>query len=311
MSSVLSFLYTFSFALLINSHKSGIQGHFPGIGTYILRHSSFSFPNRTYFHSQVFFTSCSLNSTMTFLILFLSFLLFCQSDSFKAPFSVTKIVAHKSKGHSLSLSLLDESPLYRRVCVSLFTSVRDNDGEDDSISAIMVKEESRSPILNGTEQKSSSQSFFEKLDLAGLKLKPKAVAARDKALEVRKTDKLISFLYTAKACSLIALFIIYRAYRGFFVVLPAVFKNVYLKLELAVDNPFDPSIELRDQDLDPKTGKLRGRSRIVVSLLAGMVTASYVVNGAFRVALKFIRSIIATSSVEVRVVFPFFVFVMF
>lgn len=242
-----------------------------------------------------------------FLVL-LVFLLFCKSDSFKAPFSATKVVALNSKGHSPSLSLLEESPLYRRVCVSLFTSVRDNDGEDDSISAIVIKEESKAPVLNGTEQKSSSQSFFEKLDVVGLKLKPKAVAARDKALEVRKTDKLISFLYTAKACSLIALFIIYRAYRGFFVVLPAVFKNVYLKLELAVENPFDPSIELRDQDLDPKTGKLRSRSRIVVSLLAGMVTASYVVNGAFRVALKFIRSIIATSSVEVRVFSPPFLY---
>jgi len=244
-----------------------------------------------------------MNPTLMLGVL-LAFLLFLESDSFKLPLSVSKVVALHSKGNSLSssrLSLLEESPFNRRDCISLYTTLRDNDGEEDSISAIVIKEESKAPVLNGTEQKSSSQSFFEKLDVAGLKLKPKAVAARDKALEVGKTDKVISFLYTAKACSLIALFIIYRAYRGFFVVLPAVFKNVYLKLELAVENPFDPSIELRDQDVDPKTGKLRRSSRIVVSLLAGMVTASYVVNGAFRVALKFIRSIIATSSVEVRV----------
>jgi hypothetical protein len=228
---------------------------------------------------------------------------FLGSDSFKLTISPAKVKllrAHSIQGQLRSvvrLAFLEETCRHRSICCSSFASSRD-DEEDDSIAAIVIKDESKVPMLNGTEQKSGAQSFLEKLDVEGLKLKPKAVAARDKALEVRKTDKVISFLYTAKACSLIALFIMYRAYRGFFVVLPAVFREVYKKLELAVDNPFDPSIELRDQDVDPKTGKLRGRSRIVVSLLAGMVTASYVVNGAFRVILKFIRSIIATSSVE-------------
>lgn len=237
------------------------------------------------------------------LVVLLAFLLL-GSESFKLaifPARVKLLRAHSIKAQFRSvvrLAFVEETCRHSSICCFSFASSRDDAEDDDSIAAIVIKEESKAPMLNGTEQKSSAQSFLEKLDVEGLKLKPKAVAARDKALEVRKTDKVISFLYSAKACSLIALFIMYRAYRGFFVVLPAVFREVYKKLELAVDNPFDPSIELRDQDVDPKTGKLRGRSRIVVSLLAGMVTASYVVNGAFRVILKFIRSIIATSSVE-------------
>lgn len=198
-----------------------------------------------------------------------------------------------TRQHHHRVALLSEIPRYHTLSGALFAT--SSEEEDVPVA------ESKVPMINGEEQKatsSSARSLLEKIDEAGLKLKSKAVEARDKAIEIGNKDKIFSFLYTAKACSLIGLFIIYRAYRGFFVVLPAVFGEVYKKLEAAVESPFDPNVDPSDQDVDPITGKLRSRSRFVVSLLASMVTASYVVSGAFRVFMKFVRSIIATSSVE-------------
>lgn len=235
------------------------------------------------------------------MIILLVFLLVLEIGAFKLATSPAKFytIPKVPKPHFITcqnqrrVALSSKIPHDHSLSGALFAS--SSEEEDAPVAEIIV------PLINGEEQKatsSSARSLLEKIDVAGLKLKSKAVEARDKAIEIGNKDKIFSFLYTAKACSLIGLFIIYRAYRGFFVVLPAVFGEVYKKLETAVESPFDPSIDPSDQDVDPVTGKLRSRSRFVVSLLASMVTASYVVSGAFRVLMKFVRSIIATSSVE-------------
>jgi hypothetical protein len=110
------------------------------------------------------------------------------------------------------------------------------------------------------------------------------------------------FRYRLQACGLFSLFILYRAYRGFFVILPAIFREVYKTMEKTVDSPFtdnDDIVSLNmngEQDVNPKTGKLRLRTTVVVSILAGIVTLSYTVTGALRVLGKFLRTFTKTNS---------------
>mmetsp|Transcript_23125 Transcript_23125/g.32275 ORF Transcript_23125/g.32275 Transcript_23125/m.32275 type:complete len:239 (+) Transcript_23125:87-803(+) len=145
-------------------------------------------------------------------------------------------------------------------------------------------------------------------------LKPMALEAREKASETtssqddKNNGKLKSIMYTAQSCILFTLFMTYRAYRGFFVLLPAVFREVYAKLELVTveTNPFDDD---EDDDLftakpletvnsDKSTQnvaedtkpKRRLRTTVTTSILAGVVTMSYVVGGALRVLTKFIKT---------------------
>lgn len=143
-----------------------------------------------------------------------------------------------------------------------------------------------------------SKSIFRKIDDYGVALKPKAIEAKDKISTMTKPVK--KFRYRLQACILLSLFIIYRAYRGFFVILPAIFREVYKKMEKTVESPFSDNYILNDQgekqDVNPKTGKLRLRTTITVSILAGIVTLSYTVTGALRVLNRFFRTATKTSS---------------
>ena len=64
---------------------------------------------------------------------------------------------------------------------------------------------------------------------------------------------------------------IYRAYRGFFIIIPAVFKEVQGRLTAGL---VEAESEL-NADLDPSTGKLRTRSAILISIGASAVTLIY------------------------------------
>jgi hypothetical protein len=153
-----------------------------------------------------------------------------------------------------------------------------------------------------TKLTKSSKSVFRKIDEYGIALKPKAMEAKEKITTMKKPSK--KFRYRLQACGLFSLFILYRAYRGFFVILPAIFREVYKTMEKTVDSPFtddvdDPvsvAMNGEKQDVNPKTGKLRLRTSVVVSLLAGIVTLSYTVTGALRVLGQFLRTVTKTSS---------------
>jgi len=137
------------------------------------------------------------------------------------------------------------------------------------------------------------KAILSKIDTFGLQLKPKAINARNKAASFTTSgERGKHALYTSKACLYFFLFVMYRAYRGFFVVLPAVFREVYSKMERTVDTPFDEDDDVPiDDDINPKTGKVRFRTRFTVSILSGFLTFTYVLNGAFNVLMKFLRTI--------------------
>lgn len=137
------------------------------------------------------------------------------------------------------------------------------------------------------------KSLFQRIDDGGQKLKPMALNAKEKATSESSKK---SVMYTIKSCMLFSLFIVYRAYRGFFVILPAVFREVYRKMDNAVESPFVDDEDL-PQDLNAKTGKVRIRTAVTTSVLASVVTASYVIGGALRVLGKFLKTATSTSKV--------------
>ena len=94
--------------------------------------------------------------------------------------------------------------------------------------------------------------------------------------------------YGVEAAAFSAAFVAYRAYRGFFVVLPAVFIQVREKLREGrpVGN------EGVGDDIDPKTGKLKLRSAILMNIGAGLVLAVLAVK-ALATALFFIPKVLA------------------
>jgi hypothetical protein len=143
-----------------------------------------------------------------------------------------------------------------------------------------------------------------------MKLKPWALSAHRKSLTYSKelsvvngndgaviaTSKVKSLLCKLQADILWMLYILYRGYRGFFVILPAVFREVYRKLEksgLVVDVYGDEEIEEKEYAVNSNAGgnmqprqlrePMRLRTRITISMLSGMLTLSYVVSGALRV----------------------------
>ena len=130
------------------------------------------------------------------------------------------------------------------------------------------------------------KTILESIDDLGLSLKPRAARASFKISTSGGTEKVGHFV---KMVACYSLFLLYRAYRGFFVILPAVFRDVYRKLESSVEDPFVDDTAAAESS--------RWRTRITVSVLSFILTASYVITGAIGVVFKFFRTVASTSSI--------------
>lgn len=113
---------------------------------------------------------------------------------------------------------------------------------------------------------SVEQGLSGKIHEVGLGLKTRGMAYRDRMQEAQGIMPKVGF--AAGAMLNMVLFTIYRAYRGFFIILPAVFIEVRRKIET---DEF-ASLEVAD-DLDPKSGRLRLRSAILMNIGAIVFTA--------------------------------------
>jgi hypothetical protein len=168
------------------------------------------------------------------------------------------------------------------------------------------KKDSRT--IENSNKRSGDDGLLIRLNEYGQSLKPKAVQVYVQAAQTTKMNRRIGL--KAKSCLYWTLYIAYRGYRGFFVIMPAVFREVYRKMESAVDFRYlDDDEDVSNAgasgrgaggplDVNPTTGKVRWRTRITVSVLAGFVTLSYVVGGLARVVMKFVRTMLQTSSLS-------------
>jgi hypothetical protein len=139
----------------------------------------------------------------------------------------------------------------------------------------------------------SDKSIVTFLDDLGQSFKPRAQQAEARCDQAETRSKKI--MYTLQSCCYYLLFILYRGYRGFFVLLPAVFRRVYAKLEKTMNS--DLSLEDDTNTTATSDRPVSWRTKITVSLIATVVTISYVLGGALRVANLFFRTITKTNSV--------------
>ena len=208
-----------------------------------------------------------------------------------APITYAPVAAHHfGNGFDTRISLLVHS--------SSNSGNNENMGsagdENGNIPAVPVP----APV---TEPAAPSMTLLQRVDAVGQRLKPMAITAKDQSTAAASQDKSKQIFYTLKSCVLFALFIVYRAYRGFFVLLPAVFRETYRKLESSsILAPFVDEADLDDdmRDVNPETGRVRIRTRATVSVLSMMVTLTYVVSGAWKVFMKMLSTLADKGSLK-------------
>lgn len=192
--------------------------------------------------------------------------------------------------------LLENPPAPPAPTTTLFSSAapsnNNNNNDDDHPIHNHKAEPEAASFPTKREAKETSKTLWEKLDSYGQSLKPRAMEKKGQ-LAIAETRSRRKLWLGFQACAYFSLFIAYRAYRGMFVLLPAVFREVYTKME-TLDSPFVD--EPGETDVNPETGKLRWRTRITVSILAAMVTLTYMVGGMANVLAKFVKSLTQTSS---------------
>ncbi|KAL7492607.1 hypothetical protein ACHAWT_001910 [Skeletonema menzelii] len=170
------------------------------------------------------------------------------------------------------------------------------------------EEDITSPSSSVSSSSDSAISFLQAVDNFGMNLKPLAIQAYEKSNVINgessnqsnntKQTSLKSLFHRVKSNILWMMYIIYRGYRGFFVILPAVFREVYRQLEesdLVMDAYGD---EVGDDGEVGEKKPLKLRTRITTSILSSILTMSYVVSGGLRVLGKFIQTFTNTTSVE-------------
>ena len=127
----------------------------------------------------------------------------------------------------------------------------------------------------------------------------RTMAQKSTAKGYQSEDQYKRILHAAKACIYYSLFIVYRAYRGFFVLLPATFREVYIKMEAAMNagNLSLEEIGFDESGEEVASSKSKWRTKVTVSILTTVITASYIVGGVVKMATRFVRTIAKTSDV--------------
>ena len=130
----------------------------------------------------------------------------------------------------------------------------------------------------------SKPSLVARFNNFGLSLKDRSRRQRE---ALKGANLLLKLPRGAYVAALSLAFVAYRAYRGFFVVLPAVYGEVYAQAlaQATEEHVSIRGVEVAD-DIDPKTGKLRMRSRVVMNVGALAFMGALMVGGAVRAPLR-------------------------
>eukprot|EP00518_Triparma_eleuthera_P005451 CAMPEP_0182464778 /NCGR_PEP_ID=MMETSP1319-20130603/8824_1 /TAXON_ID=172717 /ORGANISM="Bolidomonas pacifica, Strain RCC208" /LENGTH=267 /DNA_ID=CAMNT_0024664439 /DNA_START=106 /DNA_END=906 /DNA_ORIENTATION=+ len=145
-------------------------------------------------------------------------------------------------------------------------------------------------------------NLFASFDRWGLSLKQRASDALSLSASAPTPSRRL--LLSLKFCALTSLFISYRAYRGFFKILPAVFNEVRDKLAATIDyRPFvddDLAGTLRTvqgrvalgpgEPTTPAADDARPKATVTVTFLALALTLSYALRGLFGVFFSMVKA---------------------
>lgn len=169
----------------------------------------------------------------------------------------------------------------------------------DATSSMASTDASSDPAVESSAS-GTEKSLLDLVNEIGNNFQGLAKRATTAGYESQGQSKKI--LYAAKACVYYTLFITYRAYRGFFVLLPLTFRQVYGKMEAAM-NTGNLSLEevgFNESGGDDSTvtnSSSKFRTKVTVSVLTTVVTISYVIGGILKMGTKFLRTIAKTSDV--------------
>ena len=159
-----------------------------------------------------------------------------------------------------------------------------------------------------TTTTTTAKSIFHTIDEWAQQLKVAALQSNAKAAIVTTasgTRRWSKYRYYIQACLYYTLFLTYRAYRGLFIILPAVFRETFRKLQNAIEEtPFEDattgrtstSTENNDTTTTITTGTadtpppMPIRTRMTISIIAAFVLGTYVVGGAIRVVTAMVQS---------------------
>jgi hypothetical protein len=194
----------------------------------------------------------------------------------------------------MMLSNYGFAPRIRCAVVPTPYFAENNSNNDASNQRSQLDESSLTAKETGENIPTNRTSLFQWLDEAAQQLKPAAVTASAQAAAFASRRQ-VGRQYRAllQSCLYYSLFLCYRAYRGFFVILPAVFAETFRKLRAAVDDrPFDPD------DAGEATATMKLRTRITISILASVVILAYVVGGAIRVFTTLVRSVMGGTTLS-------------
>jgi len=170
--------------------------------------------------------------------------------------------------------------------------------EDDSTSMkastdIDMKDTSKQP--ESSIKDSSYRSLLNLINDIGNNFKDMAEKAT--ARGYLSEDQYKKILYAAKSCLYYSLFIIYRSYRGFFVLLPITVRQVYKKMNDVMNTENLSMLENNDGSTTTVRKGNNWRTKLTVSMLTSVVTISYIFGGALEMMTKFVQTITKTSNV--------------
>lgn len=123
-------------------------------------------------------------------------------------------------------------------------------------------------VVDAASSIEEDMELTARIHMWGGKLKTSAVKAQ---LRFGVAKAPMKPVHLAQCVACYFLFVLYRAYRGFFVIIPAVFNQVKGRLCAGI---IEAETEL-NADVDPQTGKLRKRSAVLISFGAAIVTGVY------------------------------------
>mmetsp|Transcript_720 Transcript_720/g.1314 ORF Transcript_720/g.1314 Transcript_720/m.1314 type:complete len:234 (-) Transcript_720:2717-3418(-) len=133
------------------------------------------------------------------------------------------------------------------------------------------------------QEEKPAKSLGSAIDDFGQALKPEAQKAAQKSIDAGTKSKKV--LYFILSSCYYMLFILYRAYRGVFVLSPVIYRRVYAKLEEAVSS----DIPKTDSDDVSTVG---WRTRLTTTTISSIVVASYLLGGALRSISTFLKTMI-------------------
>jgi hypothetical protein len=147
--------------------------------------------------------------------------------------------------------------------------------EDTVVSTSMSSTDEPSDDATEPPTVSTEKSLLVLVNEIGNNFRAMAQKSTKKGYE--SEDQFKKILHAAKACVYYSLFIVYRTYRGFFVLLPATFRQVYGKMEAAMNtgNLSLEEIGFDESGKDVARNTSKWRTKVTVSILTSVVTISY------------------------------------